>query len=80
MTVPSLMVFLSLSLPAKANRWTNLIVATLFVVVSIGNAVGEVAWMYFHIYAMVVEVVLLALVIRFAWKWPRTTPSNEFRF
>lgn len=75
MTIPSLMVFLSLTLPAKANRWTNLIVAMLFVVVSIGNAVGEVTWMYFHIYAMVVEVVLLALVIWFAWKWPRNTSS-----
>lgn len=75
MTIPSLMVFLSLTLPAKVNRWTNLIVAILFVVVSIGNAVGEVTWMYFHIYAIVVEVVLLALVIWFAWKWPRSTPG-----
>ena len=29
MTVPILMVFLSLALPAKTNRWTNLIVASL---------------------------------------------------
>ncbi len=76
MTIPSLMVFLSLALPAKANRWTNLIVAILFVVVSIGNAVGEETWVYYHIYAVVVEVVLLALVIWFAWKWPRRTPSG----
>lgn len=75
MTIPSLMVFLSLTLPAKVNRWTNLIVAILFVVVSIGNAIGEVTWMYFYIYAIVVEVVLLALVIWFAWKWPRSTPG-----
>lgn len=63
MIIPSLMVFLSLALPAKTNRWTNLIVVILFIVVSIGNTVGEVTWMYYHIYAMVVEVVLLVLVI-----------------
>lgn len=76
MTIPSLMVFLSLALPAKANRWTNLIVAILFVVVSIGNAVGEETWVYYHIYAMVVQVVLLGLIIWFAWQWPRSIPSG----
>lgn len=76
MTIPSLMVFLSLALPAKANRWINLIVAILFVVVSIGNAVGEETWVYYHIYAMVVQVVLLGLIIWFAWQWPRSIPSG----
>lgn len=75
MTIPSLMVFLSLALSAKANRWINLIVAILFVVVSIGNAVGEETWVYYHIYAVIIQVALLALVIWFAWKWPRSTPS-----
>src|SRR5882672_11015841 len=37
MTIPSLMVFLCLALPARANRWTNIGVALLYVVVSIGN-------------------------------------------
>lgn len=75
MTIPSLMVFLSLILPAKPNRWINLIVAILFVVVSIGNVVGEETWIYYHIYAVVVQVALLALVIWFAWRWPRSTPN-----
>jgi len=26
-------------------------------------------------YAVIVEVVLLGLVIWYAWKWPRSTPS-----
>jgi len=39
MTIPILMVFLSLVLPAQANRMTSIIVASLYVVVSIGNAV-----------------------------------------
>ncbi len=69
MTVPSLMVFLSLALPAKVNRWTNIIVASLYVVISIGNAIGE-SWVFYFIFAVIVEVVLLSLVIRYAWKWP----------
>jgi multisubunit Na+/H+ antiporter MnhB subunit len=73
MAISILMVILSLTLPARANRTTNLIVATLYVAVSIGNAVGE-TWTYFFVFAVGLEVAVLALVIRYAWTWPRTQP------
>src|ERR1044071_6448913 len=47
MTIPSLMVFLSLALPARVNRWTNIVVASLFVPVSLFNVIGEPALFYF---------------------------------
>lgn len=71
MTVPSLMVFLSLALPAKINRWTNIIVAVLYILVSIGNSIGE-SWR-FILLGSVVETILLALIIWYAWQWPRET-------
>jgi hypothetical protein len=74
MAVPLLMVIGSLTLPARANRTTNLILATLYAAVSIGNAVGE-TWTYFFILAVGLEVAVLALVLRYAWTWPRTPPS-----
>jgi hypothetical protein len=69
MTIPILMVFLSLALPAKANRWTNVVVGILYIVVVIGNVVGE-SWA-FYLFGSMVEVVLLALVVWFACKWPK---------
>jgi len=74
MTIPILMVFLSLVLPAQANRMTNIIVASLYVVVSVGNAVGE-HWAYWFAFAALVEVVVLALVIWYSCTWPRTEPQ-----
>jgi hypothetical protein len=71
MTIPSLMVFLSLALPARANRWTNIVLASLYVVISVGNAIGE-AWVVYFSFAVIVEVALLALAIRYAWTWPAT--------
>jgi len=69
MTIPSLMVFLSLALKPKVNRWTNIIVGILFIVVQLGsNFLGE-SWVY-HIFASIVEVVLLLLIVWYAWKWP----------
>lgn len=70
MTIPSLMVALSLTLPARAARWTNLVVGSLFIPVSIVNVVGE-TWWAFYWFGSIIEVVLLLLIIRYAMTWPR---------
>jgi hypothetical protein len=74
-TIPALMIFLSVALPAKANRWTNIIVATVHIPYMLFNLAGE-AWIHM-VFGAVVEVVLLCLIIRYAWKWPRTQASNR---
>jgi hypothetical protein len=68
-TVPALMIFLSVALPAKANRFINIIVATVYIPFTLFNLVGE-AWMHM-VFGAVVEVILLFLIIQYAWKWPR---------
>jgi hypothetical protein len=68
MTIPSLMVFLSLALPVKANRWTNIIVGIFFIVVTLGMTIGESY--VFYIFGSIVETVLLLLIVVYAWKWP----------
>jgi Family of unknown function (DUF6326) len=73
--VPILMVFLSLVLPARANRMTNIVVASLYAIVSVGNAIGE-SWVYYYGLVALAEIVALALIIRYAWKWPRTQPQQ----
>ena len=69
MTVPSLMVFLSLALAAKVNRWTNIIVAIFYILVAIGTPIGE-TWGYIW-FGSAVEIVLLALIVWYSWKWPK---------
>jgi Family of unknown function (DUF6326) len=72
MTIPSLMVALSLTLSARAARWTNLVVGSLFVLVSLFNVVGE-TWWAFYWFGAAVETVLLLVIVRSAWAWPRAT-------
>jgi hypothetical protein len=72
--IPILMIWLSMTLPARANRIMNLVVATLYIPVSVFNVVGE-SWMYFYGLGVVLEVILLAYILRSAWTWPRTAPS-----
>jgi hypothetical protein len=75
MAIPIFMVVLSMTLPARANRITNLVVASVQIPYAAFNAVGE-SWTYFYGLGVVMEVVLLALILRYAWTWPRTAPST----
>jgi hypothetical protein len=75
MTIPSLMVFLSLTLAARAARWTNVMVASVFVLVSIGNSVGE-TWAFYW-FGSAIEAMLLLLIIRYAWTWPPLLASRR---
>lgn len=68
-TIPALMIFLSVALPAKVNRTTNIIIAAVYIPYTLFNLAGE-AWMHM-VYGAVVEVVLLCLIIFYAWKWPK---------
>ena len=74
MAVPILMVFLSMTLPARANRTTNLIVASVQVPYTAFNVVGE-SWTYYYTLSIGLEVIVLALIVRYAWTWPRRTGS-----
>jgi hypothetical protein len=74
--IPALMVMLSMTLPARVNRATNLVVASLYIPVSVFNAVGESSsWTYFYGLSIGLEVLLLAFILRSAWTWPRRTAS-----
>jgi hypothetical protein len=72
--IPILMILLSTTLPARVNRTINLVVATVYIPVSIYNAVGEESWTYSYFYGLSIalEVLLLAFILRSAWTWPRT--------
>ena len=72
--IPALMVMLSMTLPARVNRATNLVVASLYIPYSVVNAAGESwDWAFFYGLSIGLEVLLLAFILRSAWTWPRRT-------
>lgn len=68
MAIPAVMIFLSLVMKPRLNRIVNIILGILYVVVMIVSVQGE--WMY-YIFMGVVEIILTALIVWFAIKWPR---------
>ncbi len=69
MAIPAVMVFLSLTLKPKVDRWTNITLGVLYTLVNISNLIGE-TWVY-YIFFGIVEIVLTLLIIWYASKWPK---------
>jgi hypothetical protein len=69
--LPSLLLFLTLVLPVRVTRMANIVLAALYALTIAGSAVGESN--YYFILGSLLEVVLLAGVVYYAWTWPRVT-------
>lgn len=67
--LPALMIFLSVTLRPKVNRWINVIVAAINMPLILFNLAGE-AWIHM-VFGAAIQMVLLCLILRYAWKWPR---------
>ncbi len=74
--IPALMVVLSMTLPARVNRATNLVVASLYIPVMVFNAAGVTwDWAFYYGLHIGIEVLLLLFILRSAWSWPRRSAS-----
>jgi len=74
MAIPSVMVFMSLILKAKVNRLANIILSIFFTgVILITYAYyyvsGVNTWVYSYVFT-ITEIMLYALIVWHAWKWP----------
>ncbi|HEY6064676.1 MAG TPA: DUF6326 family protein [Thermoanaerobaculia bacterium] len=67
MTIPSVMVFLSVALKPRPNRWLNIVFGSLFTAIILVTMWG---WAFYVFYG-VVEVTLTGLIVWYAWRWPR---------
>ena len=73
MAVPSLMIFLSLVLPAVVSRWLN-VGAGLFYAAIMLLILFNGAWAFYMLFATI-EVILTLLAVWYAWSWPRQPRS-----
>lgn len=69
MAIPSVMVFLSLALNAKANRLVNIIIGLVYIVV-LGSTFLTGRNPAYYILFAILKAVLLVLIVWQAWKWP----------
>ncbi len=74
MAIPAVMVFLSLTLKAKTNRWANIIIGIFHAGVLLTTMLLPVetaeTWAY-QIFYIIIEAVFIALIVWYSWKWPQ---------
>jgi len=70
MTIPSVMVFLSLALRPGLNRWANILLGVIYTGLMLFTMTSPGAWAY-YLFLGIVEVALTVLLIWYAWNWPR---------
>lgn len=81
MSIPAVMIFVSLGANPRVARWLNIIIGTVFTLMSGSTAVvpGD-TWLYYRYYNLI-EAILTGLAIWIAWRWhyPKqtTNPSNN---
>ncbi len=74
---PALMILLSMTLPTRVNRATNLVVASLYIPAVGMNFLGAPSdYAFYYVLTIGIEVLILAFILRSAWTWPRTAPSH----
>ena len=68
MAIPSLMVFLSVALPARFSKYLNIVFGVFFTLL-MAMLTYSSGWYFYKLFAAI-ETVLTALVVWYAWKWP----------
>ena len=75
--IASVMIFLSLVLRPSVCRWTNIVLAILYVVSIVVAALGETS--AYYVFLSAVEIALLLLIVRYAWTWRPVSERREAR-
>lgn len=75
MIIPACMVFFSLCVPARANRWLNIVTGLVYTVVGIGNIIGES--MIFYIVFVIFEWAITLSIVALSVKWPQRRAENS---
>jgi len=67
--IASVMVFLSLVLRPRVNRWANIVLPILYIVSIAISCIGE-TWAYYY-FMSIAESALLVVIVWYAWTWPK---------
>ncbi len=74
LTIPPLMIFLSLILKPRINKVLNIIFGLLFTIMMVLIAIGSLTpWYSFYVFLAIVEAILTFVVVWKAFKWPKQT-------
>ncbi|ARD44817.1 DUF6326 family protein [Colwellia sp. PAMC 21821] len=66
--IPSVMIFFTLVAKPKVNRWLNIILSTLYIIMLIATNLTE-TWV-FYLFLTAIEILISVAIVWYAWNWP----------
>ncbi|MFD0964014.1 DUF6326 family protein [Pseudofulvibacter geojedonensis] len=72
LTIPAVLIALSVMLPSKINRLTNIVVGSLYSLMMLIIAFNSLTlWYGFYAFLGFVESIITLVIVYNAWKWPK---------
>tara|TARA_R110000868_G_scaffold49156_6_gene158670 strand:- start:5457 stop:5867 length:411 start_codon:yes stop_codon:yes gene_type:complete len=72
LAIPSVMVAASILLKPKINRILNIVFGTLFTLMMVFiGIISTNEWYLFYVFLAFLESIITALIVWYAWKWPK---------
>ena len=72
LAISSVMVAASIILKPKINRVLNILFGTLFTIMMVYIGINSTnKWYLFYVFLAFLESIITALIVWYAWKWPK---------
>lgn len=72
LSIPGLMIFLSLVLKPKTTKWLNIGVGIFFTLFTLLVGISSISeWRIFYVFLSFLESILTAVVVIMAWNWAK---------
>jgi uncharacterized membrane protein HdeD (DUF308 family) len=72
--IPALMIFLTLVIKSKLNRWLNIVMGLLHICIGIA-AIIDSTWSFWFFYCILLMLVA-TLIVTYSLKWPKYDLTN----
>jgi hypothetical protein len=70
LTIPALMIFLSLMLSPKLTKWLNFGIGIFFTIFTLLVGISSLSeWRMFYVFLSLIESVITLIIVIQAWKW-----------
>ena len=78
LAIPSVMVAASIILQPKINRFLNMLFGTLFTLMMVFiGIISTNEWYLFYVFLAFLESIITALIVWYAWNWPKKTADSH---
>lgn len=76
LTIPALMIFLSLMLSPKWTKWLNFGIGIFFTIFTLLVGVSSISeWRMFYVFLSIIESLITLIIVIQSWKWNKIETS-----